>query len=114
MNALSVSSSTSNVPVRTALAQQRVVEDRDNIRETEAQLDYYKNKLDEDLTYLAKLQRRVHDVQSLENSQAQSTILNRITKEAKLAERFAEENGTTLTSFTPARQTLGSNINIVA
>jgi TolA-binding protein len=113
MNTLSVNS-VSNIYVRTAVAQQRVSVDRGNVRETEAQLSQYQAKLDEDLTYLAKLQRKNHDLQQLEGNQAQTPILERIDKDAQSAAQASAQASATLSAITSSGPTVGTNINIVA
>lgn len=113
MNALSVNS-ISNSFVQTAVAQQRVTVDRGNVREAEAQLNNFQAKLDEDLTYLSKLQKRNHEVLHLDNSQAQSTVLNKITQNAQVAQRAAQQASSALSSAISTSPSVGTNINIVA
>lgn len=113
MNTLSVNS-VSNIYVRTAVAQQRVAVDRGNILETEAQLSDYQQQLDEDLTYLSKLQRRNHEVQQLEGNQAQTPVLNRIDRNAQSAQQSAQQASASLAAITASSPPLGTNINIVA
>jgi len=113
MNALSVSS-ISNSFMRTAVAQQQVAIDRGNVREAEAQLNDFQTKLDEDLTYLSKLQKRNHEIQHLDNSQAQSTVLNKITQSAQIAQQAAQQASRALSSAISTSPSVGTNINIVA
>jgi hypothetical protein len=115
MNALSVNS-ISNTYVRTAVAQQRVSVDRGNVLETEAQLNEYQAQLDEDLTYLAKLQHKNQDIQQLEGTQAQSSVLERIGKNAQSAQQAAQSAGAALFAALSASSgpKLGTNINVVA
>ncbi|MDX8400029.1 MAG: hypothetical protein R8K20_07245 [Gallionellaceae bacterium] len=113
MNALSVNS-ISNSFVRTAVAQQRVAVDRGNVVEAESQLINFKAKLDEDLTYLSKLQKKNHEVQHLDISQAQSTVLNKINQSAQVAQRAAQQASSALSSAISTSPSVGTNINIVA
>ena len=113
MNALSVNS-ISNIYVRTAVAQQRVAVDRGNVLETEAQLSDYRQQLDEDLTYLSKLQRRNHEVQQLEGNQAQTPELVRIEKNSQSAQQASQQAIASLSSAISANRTIGMNVDIVA
>lgn len=115
MNTISANSnSVGNIYAQTAVAQQRVAVDRGNILETEAQLSDYEQQLDEDLTYLSKLQRKSHDVQKLEGNQAQTTVLDRINMNAQSAQAASQRAIASLASILSASPVIGSNINVVA
>lgn len=113
MNALSVNS-ISNRYVQVSVAQQRVAADRADVIESETQLSQDKAQLDQDLTYLASLQRKTHGVQQLEGSQAQETGLNRIEKNAQSAQRASLQALASLSSANSENQTIGSNVDVVA
>ena len=115
MDALPVTSTSNNNYVRTAVAQQRVVVDRGNINETEAQLEDYKAQLDEDLTYLGKLERRNHELQQLEGSQAQTAVLDRIERDARTPPPSSRQTSASLSAiFFASPSSIGSNINVLA
>lgn len=113
MNALSVNS-VNNLYVRTAVAQQRVAIDRGNVLEAEAQLNDYQTQLDEDLTYLSKLQHRSHEVQQLQGSQAATNAQDRIEIKSRSAQQASQQASAALQSITAPPQAVGTNINVVA
>lgn len=113
MNALSVNS-VNSLYVRTTVAQQRVAADRANVIEDETQLRQDKTQLDKDLTYLAVLQRKTHDVQQIEGSQAQTNTVDRIDKVAQSAKNAAQQASASLAFTTTSESSLGSSIDVVA
>jgi predicted PurR-regulated permease PerM len=113
MNALSVNS-VNSLYVRTTVAQQRVAADRANVIESETQLRQDQTQLDKDLTYLAVLQRKTHDVQQIEGSQAQSNAENRIEQVAQSAKNAAQQASASLAFTTSASSALGASIDVEA
>jgi phage gp16-like protein len=91
MNVQSVNS-VNQVYLQTTVAQQKVATDRANVIESETELSQNQAQLDQDLTYLATLQRKSHRVQQTEMGQAQAAALNRLNQQAQAAQSQSFES----------------------
>lgn len=115
MSSLSVNSvNSSDVYLRTSVAQQRVSTDRADIRQTETVLQDLKSQLDKDLTYLAKLQQKASNVQDLESSQSETNTIERLAKSARSAKQVSQQALNALIGSTSDSPTMGSFVNVFA
>lgn len=114
MNAMSVSSVSNTSYVMTTVAQQQVVTDRASVVKSETQLKQDQARLEKDLTYLASLQQKDQALQRAEGGQAQTTALDRISKNAQSAQAAAQSASALLTSASSPPPSVGTNINVTA